>query len=194
LDSKPLIPRPETEWWTEELIKKIQDLALERKVLDLCAGSGAIGCAILKHCPNARVSFGELDPAHESTIRKNTGFVNTYLQPDVRIGDLFGPFMGEKFDVIATNPPYIPNERKLDASVTHYEPPEALFAGEDGLAIIRHIAKEAPSHLNPGGTLWMECDISNIEEARNLVTAGGARQADILSDPYGRPRVIVGHY
>jgi release factor glutamine methyltransferase len=203
LDSKPLIPRPETEWWTEELIKTLtlrQTQATHIKLLDLCAGSGAIGCAILKHCPNLEVSFGEFDPAHESTIRKNVGYAVSHIGrsvpyvPDVHIGDLFEPFRDEKFDVIAANPPYIPVERELDASVTQYEPSQALFAGDHGLALIRRIAAEAPHHLHPGGELWMECDISNIEEARNLVIAGGAKEVDIRTDPYGRKRLIMGHY
>src|SRR4051812_2604900 len=86
LDSRPLIPRVETEYWTEQLIGTMSKWSGptptgdprtfvrspdELRFLDLCAGSGAIGCTALKHFPTAEVSFGEIDPAHEATILKN---------------------------------------------------------------------------------------------------------------------------
>ena len=102
LDSRPLIPRTETEWWTEQFLNKVKneqaysveevsqrdgaraskfsaenyaspkaDMPVRLKFLDLCAGSGAIGCAALAKLPSAQVYFGEIDPAHEATILKN---------------------------------------------------------------------------------------------------------------------------
>ncbi len=192
LDSKPLIPRAETEWWTEELIKSLP--ATELRVLDLCAGSGAIGCAILKALPRAHVSFGELIPEHKVTIHKNISENGLdALRAEVRIGDLFDPFKDERFDVIAANPPYIPLDRNLDESVSAHEPPEALFAGKDGLSIIRRIAIETPMHVNAGGTLWLECDVEHAGAARELIAAH-AKSAEIRTDQYGRLRVIVGYY
>src|SRR3989344_2568007 len=130
LDSKPFIPRPETEWWTEKLIR---ELGTEFAVLDLCAGSGAIGCAILKYVSNVKVYFGEIDPAHEATIRKNireNGLDETRVH--IGIGDLFEPFGDTQFDIIAANPPYVSDARELPASVADYEPALALRAGPDG--------------------------------------------------------------
>ena len=212
LDSKPLIPRPETEWWAEELIKELDPKrvapthhrlpkgpALLRsgyplRVLDLCAGSGAVGCAILKHVPNVHVTFAELVPEHEATIWKNikeNGLDES--RAEVRIGDLFAPVAGEKFDIIATNPPYIPEERELDRSVTNFEPRTALRAGADGLSIIDRIAAEAPAHLNAGGELWLECDSEHADAARERIAAHATR-AELRTDPYGRPRIVVGYY
>ena len=227
LDSHPLIPRPETEWWVEQLIAALAPEAcaaekssvllarrfevpqnsrlgqtissqtprppnvLPLRVLDLCAGSGAIGCAVLKHCPTARVSFGEVDPAHEATIRKNIRENSLdEARADVRIGDLFEPFKGERFDVIAANPPYIPEGRVLDSSVADYEPALALRAGEDGLAVIRRIATELKEHLTQDGVAWIECDIENIDEAKKLFAARGFT-VNIMNDQYERPRVLV---
>ncbi len=190
LDSKPLIPRPETEWWAEELSTRAKDA---KAILDLCAGSGAIGCALLKNT-SAQVSFGEIDAAHEVTIRKN--IEENHLDADranVRIGDLFAPFAGMTFDIIAANPPYIPSERTLEHSVTSYEPKEALFADTDGLSVIRRIAAEAPLYMNPGGELWLECDIDNATETEKLVAAHATR-AELRTDQYGRPRLVVGYY
>ena len=191
LDSKPLIPRPETEWWAEELAAHLAGRS-SVSVLDLCAGSGAIGCSILKFHPDANVSFAELDAKHKETIEKNLR-ENDLPDAKIGIGDLFAPFPGERFDVIASNPPYIPSGRKLEHSVTGFEPEEALFAGEDGLSVIRRIAAEAPMHMHEGGELWLECDAEHAEEAKALVSEH-AKRAELRNDQYGRPRLIVGYY
>ncbi|HEX2792320.1 MAG TPA: HemK family protein methyltransferase [Candidatus Paceibacterota bacterium] len=197
LDSRPLIPRAETECWTERLIRHASQKFGDEPfaLLDLCAGSGAIGVAIAAALPNAQVSFAELGEAHLATIQKNldeNGIAPSRVA--VRAGDLFAPFPDIRFDFIAANPPYIPAARTLDASVTDYEDSAALFSGEDGLDLIRRIATDAPGHLRQGAELWMECDIANVEEAVRLVEAGGASRADIRTDQYGRPRYLVGYY
>lgn len=193
LFSHPLIPRPETEWWTEELATYIGDRPL--RVLDLCAGSGAIGLGLLKLCPNIRMSFGERMEEHEAVIRKNIEKNELdAARADIRIGDLFAPFAGERFDIIATNPPYIPSTRTLEGSVTNFEPSEALYGGLDGLSIISRICKDTPVHLEERGELWMECDISNIEQASAKAIEDGASYTKIRTDQYQRPRLLVAYY
>ncbi len=225
LDSHPLIPRVETEWWTEQLLQEsakacslrgprsatargLSDFSAEKSrtpkgthradshterpltFLDLCAGSGAIGCAALARLPRARVYFGEIDPAHEATIAKNIREnALDEARADIRIGDLFGPFAGETFDLIAANPPYIPAGRELDASVADHEPARALYSGDDGLDLIRRLAKELPDHLAPSGVAWIECDSAHAEAARALFAEQGLR-AEIRADQYGQPRVV----
>ncbi|KND47510.1 MAG: release factor glutamine methyltransferase [Parcubacteria bacterium C7867-004] len=197
LDSRPLIPRPETEWWTEALIAHLKETFEDApfRLLDLCAGSGAIGLAVLSHLPNASVAFGELEPAHADLILTNLAENNIDAsRADIRSGDLFIPFEDEEFDIIATNPPYVPQTRELEAGVTDYEPGAALFAGADGLDIIRRIAEEAPGHLSAAGELWIECDIANAEKAKELLEMNAALWSEIRNDPYGRPRLVVGYY
>lgn len=190
LDSHPLIPRPETEWWTEQLLTYVGPRRSYIKFLDLCAGSGAIGCAALARLPQARVYFGEIDPAHEATISKNIYENNLDTsRTDIRIGDLFEPFENMQFDIIAANPPYIPASRSLPVSVTDYEPSQALYAGDDGLDIIRRIAMELPKHLAPGGIAWIEVDSAHAAAACALFTDQGL-QASIQNDQYGEPRII----
>lgn len=191
LDSRPLIPRPETEYWTEQILSNFRHPMSEICFLDLCAGSGAIGCAALARLPCAQVYLGEIDPAHEATIRKNireNGLDES--KAHVRIGDLFAPFSGMQFDVIAANPPYVPASRSLPESVGSYEPHLALFSGTDGLHAMRRIAKALPAHLAPGGVAWVECDRGSAETARDLCTAQGLH-AEIRTDQYGKPRVLV---
>ncbi len=193
LDSHPLIPRPETEWWTEELCTHLKEKFRDNpfSFLDLCAGSGAIGLAVLARFPSAQVSFGELVPAHAEQIRKNieTNGLDA-ARASIFVSDAFDAFGDMRFDVIATNPPYVPEGRALDASVTGFEPSEALFSGPDGLSVIRRVAEGTAAHLNPDGELWLEADIENIGAAKELL---GTR-AEIRTDPYGRPRVLVGYY
>lgn len=223
LDSHPLIPRPETEWWTEQLLKeansgnesfsfperterdgvskskfsaenyvvpKMKGRVAALTFLDLCAGSGAVGCAALARLPDAKVYFGEIDPAHEATIRKNIRENNLDAsRADICIGDLFEPFGDMKFDVIASNPPYVPTGRALPLSVAGYEPANALLAGDDGLDVIRRIARFVRCHLTKGGQAWIECDRAHAAAARSLFIAQGLR-AEIRTDQYGKPRVI----
>jgi HemK-like putative methylase len=199
LDSHPLIPRVETEWWIELLLKKVAEKYASPKAnmsatltfLDLCAGSGAIGCTALARLPQAHVSFGEIDPEHQSTILKNIRENSLdESRADIRIGDLFEPFGDTKFDIIAANPPYIPSGRVLDSSVAEHEPALALFAEEDGLSVIRRIAKELPHHLKKEGEAWIEVDSAHAATACALFTAEGFI-ASIRTDQYGAPRVIV---
>ena len=193
LDSHPLIPRPETEGWAEELTREIGNRPL--RVLDLCAGSGAIGLAILSRCPRATVYFGEVSDAHADLIRKNLT-VND-LDPSravIAVGDLLRPFPYQKFDMIATNPPYIPEARPLPESVAAFEPTEALFAGGDGLELIRRIARNAPHHLARGGEVWLEADVENIHDAATELALRGASRTTIKTDPYGRERLVLAYY
>ncbi len=198
LDSLPLIPRPETEWWTEELCTHIKSTTIYDSacsVLDLCAGSGVIGLSVLSKIPVAQVSFGELSPLHSALINVNIDENNLdTTRSRVRSGDLFEPYASEKFDIIATNPPYIPSNRTLEECVTSFEPSEALFSGPKGLDIIERIINEAPEHLNKNGELWMECDTDNIEAAAAHMKTCGFRDVEIRTDLYGRPRLVVGYF
>lgn len=197
LDSHPLIPRPETEWWTEELCTHLQERFGDTpfRLLDLCAGSGAIGLAVLARFPHAHISFAEIDQAHTKQIADNIAHNNLdTTRATIYTGDLFAPLASERFDIIATNPPYIPAARTLDLSVTNYEPAQALFSGTDGLSLITRIAQETPSHLLPQGELWLECDTTHTEEVRSLLVTHGAESAVVRTDLYGRPRIVVGYY
>lgn len=198
LDSRPLIPRPETEWWTEQLVARLEERFGEEpfEFLDLCAGSGAIGLAVLLNLPGAHVTFGEIESEHVELIRKN--LAENKLDADrasFYAGDLFEALPKEaRYDVIATNPPYVPAHRALDNSVADFEPAKALFAGADGLDLIRRIDADAPQRLNAKGELWMECDVANIDEAAMLLMEAGAMRTEIRTDLYSRPRIVVGYY
>ena len=163
LDSKPLIPRPETEFWVEQAITYIDRTYVNTPlhVLDLCAGSGCIGVAVAKAMPTIHITFAEIDSNHLSTIEKNLK-ANTPIDWSIGdnalivVSDLFSDISG-KFDFILSNPPYIdPVLDRAEPSVKNHEPHGALYGGRQGLELIEQIIAQAPSHLTPAGQLWLE--------------------------------------
>ncbi len=214
LDSHPLIPRPETEYWVEQAINIIkssrrrQDLLLETlgggdlasslptiRILDLCAGSGAIGVAVTKAIPEAYVTFAELDPAHIPTIEKNIT-QNTIIYDSEKYkvigGDLFAALPdGERFHFILTNPPYIDAKANtVDINVAEQEPHLALFGGEAGMDLITKIISQAPQYLLPLGQLWIEHEPAQVEA---ITTLAHTNDFTIITHPdqYGVPRFSV---
>jgi release factor glutamine methyltransferase len=154
LSKKPLIPRPETEYWVGEAIKEIKPGA---KVLDIFAGSGCIGIAILKHVKNAGVDFADIENRSSQKII---------------LSDVFSKIKN-KYDYIFANPPYIPTTRRnrIQKSVLKYEPKTALFGGKDGLFYIRKFLKEAKNHLNINGKIFMEFSPEQRREVEKILKA-----------------------
>lgn len=173
LTSRPLIPRPETEYWTSLVIDELNKLDSNTPlaVLDLCAGSGAIGVAIGHALPSTLLHFIELDSAHLPTIAKNC-IENGIERERVHIltGDLFA--VNEplpRFAAIVSNPPYIdPALDRAEASVKAFEPSIALYGGTSGMNIIERIIKEAPNHLLPHGLLYIEHEPEQVEAIKLL--------------------------
>lgn len=194
LDSHPLIPRPETEYWVEQAISEIQKTDMPHpKVLDLCSGSGAIGVAVAKAIPTASVTFAEIDPSHLSTIEKNIT-VNVPTDPITKIieSDLFSAITpSSKFDFIFTNPPYIDAAANtVDTNVEENEPHLALFGGIAGMEIISRIIEAAFEYLNPGGQLWIEHEPAQVAAILELGVQNGFAVVT-HPDQYGVPRFSI---
>lgn len=196
LDSHPLIPRVETEFWTEQAITTVSNQRGRTPlILDLCAGSGAIGVAVAKGVPEALVTFTELDPLHLPTIEKNLTanipeWFNRLNHYRITISNLFSTVTG-KFDYILTNPPYIDAAADtVDADVAAHEPHLALFGGVAGMEIIARIIAEAPQHLTPAGQLWIEHEPAQVEAITALALNHGFT---IVTHPdqYDIPRFSV---
>ncbi len=171
LDSHPLIPRPETEYWVKIAINELQNRGLKnQKVLDLCAGSGCIGVAVAKAIPNAEVHFAEIDSSHHNTIRKNI-LENGIDENRAQIfgGDLF-EHAEKNYDMILTNPPYIATDlaARVAENVLAHEPEKALWAGEDGMNLIKKIIELAPEYLNKNGVLYLEHEPEQVEKIKAL--------------------------
>ena len=186
-DPRALIPRNDTEALCEEALRHIRP---GDRVLDLCTGTGALGIAIQKLCPQAIVTATDISEAALSLAEENA----RSLQADVRFlqGDLFAPVAGEEFEVIVSNPPYIPEVLRghLQAEVEK-EPALALFAGEDGLDFYRRIAREAPAYLAPQGWLCLEVGDGEAEAVAALLKMD-FESVRILPDLNGLDRVVSG--
>lgn len=191
LSLRPLISREETEHWVREILPHIKKVRAPR-VLDLCAGSGAVGLAVLAHHPRAQITFADLSPRAVRQIKKNLEFHPQFKKrARVQKSNLFSAVTG-KFDFILTNPPYIPSARiaHLPRSVRDFEPRRALDGGGDGLRLIKKIIADAPAHLSFKGTLVIEVDSKHAQHvatfARTYFT-----HATIHKDQYKRPRVLI---
>ncbi len=182
-----LIPRFDTEILCREALARMRG---EERVLDLCTGSGALAIAIAHARPQARVFAGDISPDAVALARENAARCN--VRVDVRPGDLFAPFAGERFDVIVSNPPYIPVGELpgLQAEVQR-EPALALDGGPDGLDFYRRIAAEAPAHLTPGGWLLLEIG-SDQAAAVTALLASDFEDISVYGDLNGLDRAVAG--
>ncbi|MBI2086614.1 MAG: HemK family protein methyltransferase [Candidatus Zambryskibacteria bacterium] len=166
LDSRPLIPRTETEYWVNQAIQEVKKSEIkEPRILDLCAGSGCIGVAVLKEIPEAFVDFVEIEESHHKTIGKNIR-ENKLDSSRTRIfgGDLFEQ-VHDSYDFILSNPPYIDPElqHRVQKSVMLYEPRKALYGGKEGMEIIKEIISKAGAYLNDKGILFIEHEPEQVK-------------------------------
>ncbi|KGM56671.1 SAM-dependent methyltransferase [Lysobacter arseniciresistens ZS79] len=186
-----LVPRAETELLVE---LALQRLPLDRPlhVADLGTGSGAIALAIASERPRADVlatdaSAAALDIAAANARALSLGNVG------FRHGDWFAPLAGDRFDLIASNPPYIAeDDAHLGRGDLRFEPASALASGADGLDAIRVIAAAAPIHLLAGGWLLVEHGFDQGEAVRALFRAAGLVSVDTARDLEQRDRVTLG--
>lgn len=149
-----LIPRPET----EILVERAVEMAPEScEVFEIGVGSGAVIISILLERPDLRGRGTDISEAAIAVARENARALGVEERLRLGAGDLFDG-VSAKFPVIVANPPYVSfdDARLLRQDVVQYEPAGALFAGNDGLDIIRRIVAQASSHLEPGGRLIME--------------------------------------
>ena len=183
-----LIPRADTERLCEEALKVLRP---GMRVLDLCTGTGALAVALKAHCPGAEVLASDLSEAALAVARRNASAMATDI--GFRQGDLFAPLAGERFDLIVSNPPYIPQGELpgLQAEV-QFEPRMALDGGADGLDFYRRIAAEAPDHLNVGGWLMLEIGSDQGKTVPELLRSAGFTDITVLRDYAGLDRVIRG--
>jgi len=182
-----LIPRPETELLVELALKRIPENAAAR-VLDLGTGSGAIAVALAKQRPQARVTAVDVDYAALSVARVNAKRHGVSVR--LFCGDWFGALIGETFDLIVSNPPYVAAaDPHLLTGDVRFEPQRALLGGADGLDCIRAIVAKAARHLHPGAWLLFEHGYDQAEACRTLLEAEEYREVQSWPDLAGIPRV-----
>jgi release factor glutamine methyltransferase len=186
-----LVPRPETELLVERALELIPPNAAWL-VADLGTGSGAIALALAHERPKLRViatdASGEaLAVARDNAARLGLGNV------EFRQGDWLAPLANERFDLIVSNPPYVPNDDPHWAQRDlQFEPSLAIVGGLDGLAAIRHIAAAAHPYLRPGGWLLLEHGYDQGEAAADILRAAGYTEVTGGCDLAGHERAVAG--
>lgn len=187
-----LIPRPETERLVELALEHLPvDRAL--RLLDLGTGTGAIALALAAERPKARVVAVERIAGAAAIARWNAEALGLSARVEVREGDWFAPVAGERFDLVASNPPYIEgDDPHLGQGDLRFEPRTALASGTDGLDDLRRIAVAAPAHLLPGGMLLVEHGWRQGEAVRALFAAAGFVDVATACDLEDRERITLG--
>lgn len=184
-------PRPETELlagWAIDRAKEVR----EPVVVDLCTGSGAIAKAIAAEVPDARVHAVELDPDAFTWAQQNLAGTGV----DLSHGDLADAFveLDGLVDVVVCNPPYVPLTAYdgVDREAREYDPPLALFSGEDGLEAMRALERRATQLLQPGGWLGAEhADVQGETVPAIFARSGNWKQVRDHRDLAGRPRFVT---
>lgn len=193
-----LIPRPETELLGAEAIALVKAAGATPLVIDVCCGSGNLGCAIAHHVPTARVFASDLTDGCFQLASKNVAHLGLSERVSVHQGDLFAPVVPHvkpgTVDVIVCNPPYISTGRlSADrAALLEDEPREAFDGGPYGLAIHQRVIKDALELLTPRGFLLFEFGLGQERQMSALFNRAKAYEdVRFVENQQGAPRVVV---
>jgi len=191
-----LIPRVDTEVLARETINLLNRKVWQTRLLDLCTGSGCIGLAVAANVPSCRIVM--IDSSEQALAICRTNMLKNNLSRHITAMDtdiLIKPpaILGE-FDVIVSNPPYIPTGdiEALDKSVKDYEPLMALDGGEDGMKFFRAITENWRKLLKTGGHLAFECGVGQAAAVRYLMKQNGFADIKTYKDTLGIERVVIG--
>ncbi len=189
-----LIPRSETELLIEQFIghtglQKTQSFSF----LDLGAGSGAIGIALLRHFPESKATFSDISPEALRIVKSNLNHYDLLNRAEMICSDLFINLQGRKWNAILSNPPYLSEEDwEVAQPEILFEPKLALAGGKDGLDFYRRIILEAKHYLEEKGWLVMEMGKGQSEIIKGWFREKGFKKIEIFKDLNGIDRVIMG--
>ncbi len=197
-----LIPRPETEILVERTIDLVRKSAAPAAaILDLGTGSGCIAISLARHLPDVRLFASDVSEAALLVARRNAARHAVAARIEFRAGDLFEPWSVSAgdgnpapFDIIVCNPPYVATVgAPVARNVRAFEPHGALFAGPDGLDVIRRVVAAAPRWLKAGGHLLLEIGYDQARRVRELLARPGWQDIVTYRDGAGHERVVHAH-
>jgi release factor glutamine methyltransferase len=187
-----LIPRPETEL----LVEKVFDLAAcfrAPRIVDVGTGSGAISATLAHKLPHASITATDLSAPALAIARQNAERNGVSQRIRFLSADLLDPLAEERFEIVVSNPPYVPTTDRpsLPVEVRDHEPALALFAGPDGLDAYRRLIPQAFACLVPGGFLTLEIGHGQSPAIRDLLASSGFHQIEFLPDLQNILRVAL---
>lgn len=194
VDERVLIPRQDTEVLVEEVNKYIKENRKEKaKVLDLCTGSGVIAISLAKANPGLKITASDISGDAIALAQKNAEATSTSKRIKFIQSDLFEELGRKKFDIIASNPPYIPTSLlpSLQKEIFEHEPLIALDGGYDGLDFYRKIIDKAPEFLKKDGVLFLEIGYDQGDAVSEIINAKLANKSiDIIKDLDNYDRIV----
>lgn len=188
-----LIPRQDTETLVETVLEEQKDK--DRKVLDLCTGSGCIAVSLAVLGGYKDVTATDLSQEALKVAKRNADCLLEENYLCLRQGDLFHALLpGETYDILTCNPPYIPTKiiKELQPEVKDYEPFMALDGHGDGLEFYRQIADHARDWLNPSGCIYLEIGYEQANAVSSLLEKAGFDNIKVIKDAPGLDRVVCG--
>jgi release factor glutamine methyltransferase len=187
-----LVPRRETEHLVEWVLDLASRFAAPR-IVDVGTGSGAIAVALAYKLQNAQFTAIDLSDAALAVARENAERNSVAGRVRFLRGDLLVPVAEERFDLVVSNPPYVPaiDRDSLAVEVRDYEPALALFAGDDGLEVYRRLIPTAHAALAPGGFVALEIGFGQSEAVETLLADTGFTHIECTCDLQGIPRVAI---
>ena len=186
-----LIPRPETEHLVEEVARIGKELVPPLRILEIGHGCGAVAIALAKELEGAQIVATDISPGARSLAQENIEAYGMGGRIQLILEDIYPSGEGP-FDLICSNPPYIPTGEilQLAPEVRDYEPLTALDGGEDGLRLLREITQGAPDFLADGGWLLLEIGKGQDPQVAALLQERGFTNIDFIPDYAGVKRVI----
>lgn len=201
-DARALIPRPDTEALVEAALEKLDARAKERadhrvRVIDIGTGSGAIALAIAHDREQAEVAAVDISAPALSLARENAEALDLSERVTFFEADLFAGLPAEwveSLDIVVSNPPYVSRDEEeiMGKGVKAFEPEGALFAEDDGLAIIKRLVPEAYSALAPGGWLLCEIGFAQGSVVKEIFSNQGFVEVSVRKDLGRKDRVVLG--
>lgn len=194
VDRRVLVPRPDSETLVEAALERTKGRSMYGRAVDLCTGSGCIAISFSKARPTWRVTATDLSEDAATLAAENAHRLGAVFGFGIVTGDLFTPLGDRRFELVMSNPPYIPSAEiaTLDADVRDFEPRLALDGGADGLSLLARIVGEAPSRLESGGVLALEVAYDQAARVEALLVAAGFADTLRHRDYGGHERVVTG--
>ncbi len=197
-----LTPRPETETLVEAALSKLKgprsagsEAERRWRILDLGTGSGVIALSLASELPDVDITATDLSEAALQIAAENADRLQHGERVRFLHGDLFDPVARERFDIVVSNPPYVARrDAKLLPPELAHEPEMALFAGEDGLDVIRRLVAGAGERLSPGGWLMIELSPEQAGTVEQMLAGAGFVDVERRFDLARRPRVVGGRW